>query len=150
VNRTLLAIALAAMAIGAGGCGSTNPVPGDAVQSYLSDLAEGNYTAACGMLSDSARSALVTAKHSRHGCPAIYRHCLPSDPAALRRDQTQLLFDSMQSFITGQHARALVGGTAVAREIRRVTLVRHRYRWLLVYPGRALQRCHYRGARRRS
>ncbi len=148
MKRTLPAVALVVLAIGVGGCGSSSPVPEDAVQTYLSDLADGNYTAACGMLSEGARSALIAAKGGRHPCQVIYRHCLPSDPQALRRDQTQLLFDSVQSFIRGSHARAVVKGTAVAREVRRVTLVRHRYRWLLVFPGDALRACRYDGRRR--
>jgi hypothetical protein len=132
-----------------GGCASSAPVPGNAVQSYLNDLAAGNYTAACGMLSGAARSALVATRgrHGQHGCPAIYRHCLPSNAAALKRDQTQLLFDNVQSFVDGSHARAVVKGTAVAREVRRVTLLRHRYRWFVVFPGRALERCRVRGRR---
>jgi hypothetical protein len=149
LKRTLPAVALVVVTIGLGGCGSSNPVPGDAVQSYLSDLAEGNYTAGCGMLADSARSALIAAKGGRHPCQVIYRHCLPSDPEALKRDQTQLLFDDVQSFISGSHARAVVRGTAVAREVRRVTLIRHGYRWFLVFPGVALQRCRY-GSRART
>jgi hypothetical protein len=149
LKRTLPAVALVVLAIGPGGCGNSSPVPADAVQSYLNNLAEGNYTAGCGMLADTARSALVAAKGGRHPCQVIYRHCLRSDPAALKRDQTQLLFDDVQSFISGAHARAVVNGTAVAREVRRVTLIRHRDRWFLVFPGVALQRCRY-GVRTRE
>lgn len=148
-RAALVALALVALALGLSGCGSSGPVPGDAVQSYLGDLADGNYTAACGMLSGSARAALVAAKGGRHRCQAIYRHCLPSDPAALKRDQTQLLFDDVQSFVRGPRARAVVKGTAVAREVKRVTLVRHRYRWLLVFPGVALRDCRYHARGRR-
>lgn len=140
----LAALPLVALALGLTGCGSSGPVPGDAVQSYLSDLGEGNYAAACGELAPGARIALIAAKGSHQSCQAIYRHCLPSNPAARRRDQTQLLFDSIQSFIRGSHARAIVKGTAVAREIKRLTLRRHRYRWFIVFPGDALRDCRYR------
>lgn len=153
MNRALPAVALVALALALTGCGSSGPVPSDAVQSYLSDLAEGNYANACGMLSVSARAALVSAKGGRHPCPVIYRHCLPSDPQTLKRDQTQLLFDTVQSFVHGRHARVVVQGTSVAREVKRVVLVRDRYRWLLVFPGEAISRCHYgrvRGRRRSS
>lgn len=153
MKRTVPALVLVALVLGPAlalaGCGSSGPVPDDAVQSYLSDLAEGNYTNACGMLSAGARAALVSANGERHGCPAIYHHCLPSDPQTLKRDQTQLLFDTVQSFVHGSHARVLVQGTSVAREIKRVALVRDRSRWLLVSPGEAVSRCHYGRAKRR-
>lgn len=146
MRRMLPAGVLMAVAFVLGGCGSSGPVPQDAVQSYLSDLAEGNYPAACGMLAGGTRAALVASFGGRDGCQEIYRHCLPSDPAALKRDQTQLLFDAVQAYINGRHARALLTGPAVAHEINRVTLMRKGYRWFLTRPGKALQHC-LRGGR---
>lgn len=145
--RPALVLVALVLAVALSGCGSSAPAPEDAVQTYLSDLAEGNYSAACGMLSGDARSALIATHGGHHQCEAIYRQCLPSDPATLKRDQTQLVFDDIQTFITGAHARSIVHGTAVAREIKRVTLLRHRYRWFLVFPGVALRRCRHASGR---
>ena len=141
MKRILVAAVLICAMTGLAGCGDTNPVPSDAVQTYLSDLATGNYTAACGMMTSDAQSALVSAKGGRHGCPYIFRHCLPSDPAALKRDQTQLLFGGTQPYTKGVHARVIIHGTDVARELREVTLERHGLRWFVIDPGRALERC---------
>ena len=138
--KAMLVAVLICLATGLAGCGSTNPVPDDAVQTYLSDLATGNYTAACGMMTPDAQSTLVTAKGGHHSCPYIFRHCLPSDPAALKRDQTQLLFGDTQPYSNGVHARVVIHGTDVARELRQVTLQRHRLRWFVIDPGRALER----------
>jgi hypothetical protein len=150
MRRVLSVAALVVVAAGAGaalgGCGNSAPTPYDSVQSYLSVLAEGDYTKACAMLTGGARHALQ-ARLRHRSCRAIYQHCLPSDALALKHDQSQLLYAEVRPVVHGRHAVVDTSGTSVAREIRRVSLTERRGRWVITAPGQALRRCRIRRLR---
>lgn len=138
-------------AAGLAGCGSSAPQPGDIAENYMSAVAVGNYSGACSMLTPRARAALVSAKARRHSCEFVFRHCIHIDTLALKRDQTQLLFADIEPVIHGAHSSVAVSGTAVAHELRRLTMVRVRGSWRIVGAGRALSRCRVgRGRRTRK
>lgn len=140
-----MALALALMATGLTGCGgSSAPTPGDIAQNYMTAIGQVNYASACGMITRPARHALSASVAPRHGCVAIFKRCIHVNPLALKRDQQQLLFAEVLPTISGRHASVSVGGTAVARELRRLTLLRTRKGWQITGPGQALSRCRAR------
>lgn len=150
MRRVLSVAALMAVAggasVGLGGCGASGPTPYDSVQNYLSVLAEGDYAKACAMLTGGARHALRV-RIRRRSCPAIFRHCLPSNALALKHDQSQLLYAEVRPAVHGRHAVVTTSGTSVAREIRRVGLIERRGQWVITAPGQALRRCRIRRLR---
>lgn len=107
----------------------------------MAAVAEGNYASACSMLTLSARSRLITSVARRRTCQVAFRRCIPVNPLALKRDQSQLLFADVLTAIHGHHSSVRVSGTEVARELRRLTLVRVHGNWQITGPGRALSRC---------
>jgi hypothetical protein len=106
----------------------------------MAAVAEGNYTGACSSLAPSARRVLIASRHGR-SCQTVFRRCIPVDPLALKRDQSQLLFADILPVIHGDHSSVQVSGTEVARELRSLTMVRSRGSWRITGPGRALSRC---------
>lgn len=137
------------MAASLAGCGgSSAPTPGDIAQNFMTAIGEVNYAGACGMITAPARRALSASVDPRHGCVAIFKRCIHINPLALKRDQQQLLFASVLPHVTGRHATVAVGGTAVARELRRLGMVHTRRGWQITGPGRALTRCRVHGRHR--
>jgi hypothetical protein len=127
------------------GCGVTPPSPAElatnSVQRYMNALAAGYYTKACTALDSRARAALSGPAGSRATCKAVLARCLPYNPNLLKRDQSQLLYATVDVHIARAHARASVSGTAVARALKEVTLAKERGNWVLTSYGAALRGC---------
>lgn len=144
--------ATVALALYAVGCGVTPPSPaelaGNAVQKYVSALAAGYYSSACSMLDSRTRASLSGPAGSRATCTNVLARCLPYNATIAKRDQSQLLYATVQVRIARSRAEAAVSGTAVARAIREVTLAKERGGWLLTSYGRALRGCVTRARRR--
>ena len=134
------------------GCGSGSGPPGpySAVSNYLSQIAEGNYSNACGMLDPGVRAALIKRMGSRTTCSKLFVQCLPSKATNISRDQSQLLYATIQVATHHHKANATVAGTAVARAIKRVTLAKERRTWKLTSYGDALRKCPRREHRLRA
>lgn len=134
---------LAAMAALAGCESNASPPPGpyNVVSKYLSQIAEGNYSNACGMLDTGVRDALIKRMGSRTTCSKLFVRCLPSKATNISRDQAQLLYATIQVATHHHKADVTVAGTAVARAIKRVTLAKERGTWKLTSYGDALRRC---------
>lgn len=133
------------------GCGGQSaPGPSDIVQSYQSDLAEGNYGGACGYLVPAARSALARRLGPRATCAQAMARCLPNRALIPKQDQSQLLFANVLASVRGSHASARLSGNPVANAIREVSLVDKRGKgWTLTSYGHAFTACHkHRGKRR--
>jgi hypothetical protein len=133
-------------------CGSGSPPPGpyDVVSNYLTQIAEGNYSNACGLLTTAARDALIKKMGVRTTCSKLFVRCLPSRATNISRDQAQLLYATILVATHHRKADVTVGGTAVARAIKRVTLAKERRTWKLTSYGDALQRCPLKGHRLRA
>jgi len=131
-----------ALAVCAGGCGesSTTP-PVDVVLNYLNDLGAGNFAGACALLDKRTREAPLKSVRPRIDCTKVFARCLPDTVTRLTRDQTQLLYASIQVNVAGDKASADVSGTAVARAIRRVTLADELGNWKLTSYGQAVHHC---------
>jgi hypothetical protein len=141
LGRGAAAIALTACVVG---CGESMPSPVvTAVQSYLSALSEGNYSTACSLLDSRTRKSLL--RGSRTSCATAFTRCLPDNAQSAKRDQSQLLYATVQVSVDGSKAHATVSGTPVAGAIKRVTLARERRRWKLTSSGAALKACRLRG-----
>ena len=111
------------------------------MQNYLNDIGAGNYDGACGLLDKRARDAPLKSAKPRITCAKVFVRCLPDNVIRLARDQTQLLYASIQLNVTGKTASATVGGTVVARAIRNVTLADQQGIWKLTSYGQAVNRC---------
>lgn len=132
------------------GCGNSSaPTPTSVIQSYMTDLGEGNYSGACAQLDHGALASLETGTGRRASCPTVMARCLPNVSTALASDQTQQLYANIGLSITRKHGVALVSGTAVAKTVKKVTLADERGGWTLTSPGAALERCRRRGSGRR-
>jgi hypothetical protein len=131
MRRAALIAAIAVLA----GCGSTAPTAYSVVNSYLTAIGEGNYSAACGLLDHAARASL------RPSCTALFKRCLVNKALALARDQTQQLYAGINLSTHGSTAVAAVRGTAVARTVRRVTLAERSGNWRLTSAGAAFRHC---------
>jgi hypothetical protein len=155
VNGRFLAAAagrcavIAGLAVGLVGCESSSPPPGpyDTVSSYLTQIAEGTYGGACGLLDSGARESLIKAMGGRITCARLFVRCLPSDALKINRDQSQLLYATILVSTHRKKANARVSGTAVARAIKHVTLAKERGAWKLTSYGVALQQCPRKGRR---
>ena len=132
------------------GCGGSGPVPSDSVQNYLSDLAEGNYGGACAQLDRPARDALLRLKGSRSSCTRVFTRCLPNSAITPTKDQSQLLYATVEVNQTGSKADAVVSGTPVARAVKEVTLAKKNGTWKLTSYGRGLTGCPGGSRHRRS
>lgn len=131
MRRAALVAAVAVLAA----CGSTAPTAYSVVDSYLTALGEGNYSNACGLLDHGARASL------RGPCTAAFSRCLANEAAAIAHDQTQQLYADINLSTTGNTAVAEVSGTAVARTVKKVTLVSQGGNWTLASPGEAFKHC---------
>jgi hypothetical protein len=142
---------LAAMAVLAG-CESNSSPPGpyNVVSNYLTQIAEGNYSNACGLLDTGVRDSLIKRMGSRTTCSKLFVRCLPSKATNISRDQAQLLYATIQVATHRHKADVSVAGTAVARAIKRVTLAKERGTWKLTSYGDALRRCPHKAHRLRA
>lgn len=140
--------ALAASLVGCGGSGT----PGQyvAVSNYLSQIAEGSYKGACGLLDSGTRESLIRAMGGRVSCASLFVRCLPSNALKINQDQSQLLYASIAVSTHRKKATATVSGTAVASAISHVTLAKERGTWKLTSYGVALERCPRTGRRLRA
>jgi hypothetical protein len=124
------------------GCGESSTTPPiDVVQNYLNAVGAGNYAGACALLDKRTRESPLRSVRPRISCPTVFVRCLPNNVIRLKRDQTQLLYASIQMNVSGDKASAGVSGTAVARAIKEVTLVNERGNWKLTSYGQAVHRC---------
>ena len=135
------AAGLVALALCVAACGESPTPPFQVVQNYLNDIGAGNYDGACGLLDKRARDAPLKSAKPRITCAKVFVRCLPDNVIRLARDQTQLLYASIQLNVTGKTASATVGGTVVARAIRNVTLADQQGIWKLTAYGQAVNRC---------
>ena len=148
-GRAVALVVLLAPTVLAAGCGSSAPTPGEIAQNYVNALAQGNYASACAQLGRRAEATLVRRYGARVPCRAVLAHCLPNQAAVAKRDQTQLLFATVVTRISGRHAYVQLSGTAVARRIKQVTLTRRHGSWQLTSYGRGLSSCRAGAARAR-
>ncbi len=118
------------------------------MQNYLNDLGSGNYEGACALLDKRTREAPLKSVRPRITCATVFARCLPDNVTRLTRDQTQLLYASIQVNVAGDGGSANVSGTAVARAIRKVTLANERGNWKLTSYGQAVHRCRLSKPRR--
>jgi hypothetical protein len=123
------------------GCGESPTPPDDVVQNYLNDLGAGNFSGACALLDKRTRETPLKSVRPRVTCPTVFVRCLPDNVIKLTRDQTQLLYASIQINVTGDKASADVSGTSVARAIRQVTLANEQGKWKLTSYGQAVHQC---------
>jgi hypothetical protein len=127
------------------GCGVTPPSPAElatnAVQRYMNALASGYYAKACTALDSHARAELSGPAGSRATCKTVLARCLPYNANLLKRDQSQLLYATVEVQIAHNRAKAAVSGTAVARSLKEVTLGKTRGGWVLTSYGAALRGC---------
>jgi hypothetical protein len=143
---------LLAVVAGIAGCESNSAPPGPyaVVSKYLNQIAEGNYSNACGMLDSGTRDALTRKLGSRTTCSHLFVRCLPSNALNINRDQSQLLYANVQVVTHRKKADVKVGGTAVARAIREVTVAKERGTWKLTSFGEALTHCQLKQHRLRA
>lgn len=142
-STVLRIAALMAAVVALAGCESNSSPPGpyNVVSNYLTQIAEGNYSNACGLLDPGVRDALIKRMGSRTTCSKLFVKCLPSKATNISRDQAQLLYATIQVATRQHRSDATVAGTAVARAIKRVTLAKQRGTWKLTSYGDALRRC---------
>ena len=148
MRRVSLAVALC-LAVALVACGNQVVLTAsDVARSYVSALAEGGFQAACTMLAPEARRPLESS--ARVSCAALLARCLPGTTTILSHDQSQLLYVNTNSRDLGCEVAVRLSGTAVAREIREVTLTNEHGRWLLSTPGANITRCAHKFAHRRA
>jgi hypothetical protein len=142
-STVMCCAAVLASVAGVAGCESNSAPPGpyDVVNSYLTQIAEGNYSNACGMLDAGTRDALIRRLGSGISCSRLFVRCLPSQATNLKRDQTQLLYANIVVMTHRNKATVTVSGTAVTRAIREVTVAKERGTWKLTSYGEALAQC---------
>jgi len=139
----VLGMCVLAMTASLAACGEAPTPPNEAVQNYLNALGAGNYVNACGFLDTQARESLVRRAPARSTCAEIFSHCLPHKTIVLKQDQTQLLYANIEVTRAGADATALVSGTFVASELKRVTLRNEQTGWKLTGFGQAIERCRF-------
>jgi hypothetical protein len=144
--------AVLAVVGGLAGCGSGSGPPGPytAVNNYLTQIAEGNYSNACAMLDSATRMELVKRMGSKTSCAKLFVRCLPSQATNISRDQSQLLYATILVQTHRRKAGVTVAGTAVARAVRRVSLAKEGRTWKLTSPGEALETCRLKAHRLRA
>jgi hypothetical protein len=128
MRRLTITLLLAAVLAG---CGQTGPGPIDAVQNYVGAVAEGNFAGACGVLDTHAQTSLASFMRSQAGCATLLARCFPSVTTLLSKDQTQLLYGTVQINLHRSRGTALTGGTEVAKAINEVNLVSIKGQWIL-------------------
>jgi hypothetical protein len=137
MRRVLITLLVAGVVLA--GCGQTGPGPVDAVQSYISSLAEGNFAGACDALDNHARASLASFMRSQRDCAALLARCFPSQSTLLSKDQTQLLYGTVSINLHGSRGTALTGGTQVAKEVKEVNLSSIKGQWVVDSYGK--ERC---------
>lgn len=137
MRRLLIALLLSSVTLSA--CGQTGPTAVDAVQNYVSALAEGNFASACTGLDQHAKASLRTVMRSQQSCAVLLSRCFPNRSTVLKQDQTQLLYGTVQMNLHGARGYALTGGTEVAKEVKKVNLTSVKGEWKLDSYGR--ERC---------
>lgn len=137
----------AALVLGAyiAGCGESASPAVDAVQSYMSALGEGDYSSACSMIDTQTRKSMLHRMPPRTTCPSVFRRCLPNRTTILNKDQTQLLYANIDITVDGSKAKAAMGGTAVGKALKHVTLSDERGVWRLTSFGQAIETCRLHG-----
>jgi hypothetical protein len=148
VSAGICAGAALALVVLAVGCGEAPTPPFEVVQNYLNYVGAGNYAGACALLDKRTREAPLQSVRPRITCPKVFLRCLPDNVIRLARDQTQLLYASIQINTNGDKATADVSGTAVARALRKVTLSNEAGNWKLTSYGQAVHRCRLSKPRR--
>ncbi|MGI8713893.1 MAG: hypothetical protein ACR2NR_12105 [Solirubrobacteraceae bacterium] len=140
MSRRIVLLAVAACLVG---CGSSSDVvsPIEVAQNYAYAMAEGNFPGACALLDGRTRASLISSTRWRAGCPRLFARCMPKQPKVSKRDQTQLLYATVDLRVHGDRADARLSGTSAASATREVTLVRRRARWLLTSPGQVIKTC---------
>jgi hypothetical protein len=125
------------------GCGDAPNPPIDIVQNYLNALGAGEYATACGMVDSQALETLLRAKHARVSCVKLFSRCLPNRSIVLKSDQTQLLYADINVSLSdkGTVANADTSATAVAAELKHVTLKHEHGIWKFTELGQAVERC---------
>jgi hypothetical protein len=123
--------------------------PNQVAAQYVYALAEGDYTSACALLDPRTRESLVRAMGSRVKCPRLFARCLRNRAARPTRDQSQLLYATVQVRMEGAKADSRLSGTPVARATREMTLANERGAWKLTSYGAAIRRCELRAERDR-
>jgi hypothetical protein len=131
-----------APAVGLAGCGDSSTPAFDVVQSYVSAVAEGNGVSACGMFDARTKRMLLRRLPPGTTCPSVFRRCLPDYATIINKDQTQLLYARIVVTYHGSRAEAALGGTAVGRALRSVTLRDKRGVWHLTSFGHEIETCH--------
>jgi hypothetical protein len=134
-RRTALVAALAL-------AGCTTPpsaaeLAGYAAQKYVNALAAGYYRSACTLLDGRTRASLGGAD----GCRKVLSRCLPYNAQVAKRDQSQLLYATVDVKVKRSRARAALSGTAVARALESVTLAKENGHWRLTSYGSAITGC---------
>jgi hypothetical protein len=137
MRRALVALLLAAATVSA--CGQTGPTAVDAIQNYIGAVAEGNFASACGELDARAQHSLMRFMRSHQSCPVLLARCFPNRATLLRKDQTQLLYATVQINLHGSRGEALTGGTQVAKSVKEVGVISRRGQWKLDSYGK--ERC---------
>ncbi len=132
-------LALAACVVG---CGESSQPPAYvASDGYLKALAEGNYSSACAQLDPRARARVDRSPGHRVSCARAFTLCLPNRVRVLKKDQTQLLYATVDINIDGSTASAQVSGTPVANAVKHFTLADQRGHWKLTSYGQELTGC---------
>ena len=144
MRRLLIILVLVAAAVS--GCGQGGPTAVDAVQNYVSALAEGNFASACAGLDEHAQASLMRFMRSQKSCATLLPRCFPSRTTVLSQDQTQLLYGTVQINLHGTRGSALTAGTVVAKEVKEVNLISVKGLWELDSYGK--ERCVRPGHRR--
>lgn len=137
MRRLLIIVVLAACAVSA--CGQGGPTAVDAVQNYVSAVAEGNFGSACAELDHHAQAALASFMRSPKSCAALLARCFPSQATQIAKDQTQLLYATVQINLHGSKGDALTGGTTVAKAVKEVGVISRKGQWELDSYGK--ERC---------
>jgi hypothetical protein len=133
---------LPALALAAAIAGCTTPpsaaeLAGNAAQKYMNALAAGYYKSACGQLDQHTLVSLGGPAE----CRKVLSRCLPYNAQVAKRDQSQLLYATVNVRVKHSHADAAVSGTAVARAVKEVTLAKEGRHWILTSYGKAIKGC---------
>jgi hypothetical protein len=139
-RRPLALVLVLGLASGLVACGNENVVTAtDVARAYVSAIADGGFSPACGMLAPATRNRLESA--TRLSCAALLARCLPTDSNALGHDQSQLFYVNAEPRVVGGKTDVHLTGLPVARELGDVTLTESHGQWHLTAPGKKLARC---------
>jgi hypothetical protein len=71
----------------------------------------------------------------------VLSRCLPYNAQVAKRDQSQLLYATVNITVKRSRADATVSGTAVARAVKEVSLAKEGRHWVLTSYGSAITGC---------